>query len=215
MNRLKELRNAKKVTQGDVAKEIGVTQSNYAKYEREEVIPKQETWEKLADYFKVNILYLMGLSKFKSGTGIPEILGQLVKKKRKEGGISSQKLAKMIDVPHQDILKYENGEMVIPPAILDKIAASLKTSSVSLYYDLGYLSSSLNNNRDILTEIEQHEVYETEEYKKRREEAERDVRNHPLKEEDLFDRLNELDESSLRILLELAKTLQKEQEKNK
>ena len=61
MNRLKELRQKKGDTQEDVAKVMGVTSRGYQKWENGESQIKPEKARQLADYFGVNVAYLLGL----------------------------------------------------------------------------------------------------------------------------------------------------------
>lgn len=56
--KLKELRENKKLSQSDIAKIINVSQSNYAKYEREEIEPNIETLKALAEFYGVSLDYL-------------------------------------------------------------------------------------------------------------------------------------------------------------
>lgn len=60
MLRYKELRLAKKLSQDDVAKYLGVTQQAYANYERGARKPDPDTLLKLADFFEVTVDYLLG-----------------------------------------------------------------------------------------------------------------------------------------------------------
>lgn len=63
MNNLKKERELKKVTLKEVAKEVGIAESQLSFYERGKRQPKdKETWQKLADYYKVSVPYIMGLS---------------------------------------------------------------------------------------------------------------------------------------------------------
>lgn len=68
MNRLKYLREEKglslKDLQDNLMKEfnVKVSRASLSNYEREEQAPKIETWEILANYFKVTPAYIMGLS---------------------------------------------------------------------------------------------------------------------------------------------------------
>ena len=59
-NRIKELRQIKKVSQGDLAKATGLTRQAISNYENKERIPNKEILEKLADYFDVSVPYLKG-----------------------------------------------------------------------------------------------------------------------------------------------------------
>jgi transcriptional regulator with XRE-family HTH domain len=61
-NRLKWLREKKRLGQKEVASEIGVTLSGYQKMEYNQAKPKLETLVKLAQYFKVTSDFLLGLT---------------------------------------------------------------------------------------------------------------------------------------------------------
>lgn len=60
MNRLKQLRKEKGVTQQEVADEIGVTKRAYIYWENEESQIKTNKASQLADYFGVSVGYLLG-----------------------------------------------------------------------------------------------------------------------------------------------------------
>ncbi|NIB89275.1 MULTISPECIES: helix-turn-helix domain-containing protein [Streptococcus] len=60
MNRLKELRQEKKLTQQELANEIGVTKRTYIYWEKGERQIKPEKAQQLADYFGVSVGYLLG-----------------------------------------------------------------------------------------------------------------------------------------------------------
>ncbi len=56
----KQLRLAKGMTQGELADAIGITRSRLSMYELGQREPDFETLEMIADYFNVDIDYLMG-----------------------------------------------------------------------------------------------------------------------------------------------------------
>lgn len=58
--RLKELRTSRNLSQMDFARQIGVSKSSINMYERGEREPGLETLEKIADYFNVDMDYLLG-----------------------------------------------------------------------------------------------------------------------------------------------------------
>lgn len=60
--RLKQLRNEHKISQQDLADRIGMSKSSINMYERGEREPGLETLEALADYFNVDLDYLLGKS---------------------------------------------------------------------------------------------------------------------------------------------------------
>lgn len=58
--KLKELRLNIKKSQLDIAKELGISQQNFCRYENGQNEPDIETLIKLADYFDVSLDYLCG-----------------------------------------------------------------------------------------------------------------------------------------------------------
>ena len=59
-NRLKELRDKKRVSQGDLAKATGLTRQAISNYENNERNPNEKVWQQLADYFDVSVPYIKG-----------------------------------------------------------------------------------------------------------------------------------------------------------
>ena len=60
--RLKQLRSKKELTQAEMAKEIGVSQSTYALYETDKRQPDYDKLFSIAQYFAVTTDYLLGVS---------------------------------------------------------------------------------------------------------------------------------------------------------
>lgn len=60
LNRIKELRQKKKLTQKELAKELGLTQSVIGRYEQGDISPRPDKWQKMADFFGVSVDYLKG-----------------------------------------------------------------------------------------------------------------------------------------------------------
>lgn len=60
MNRIKELRQSKGLTQAELAKKVGVTRQAVSLYEKGQIKPKIETRQKLAKYFGVSVPYIKG-----------------------------------------------------------------------------------------------------------------------------------------------------------
>ena len=65
-DRLKSLRNRKGLSQSEFAKQIGVSKSSVNMYERGDREPNFETLEAIADYFNVDLDYLMGKSEIEN-----------------------------------------------------------------------------------------------------------------------------------------------------
>ena len=59
-NRINELRLNNNKTQKDIADYLGLTEQAIAYYEKGKRTPKPETWQALADFFGVSVLYLQG-----------------------------------------------------------------------------------------------------------------------------------------------------------
>ena len=60
MNRLRELREAKKYTLDDIEKKTGINRGTYNNYESGKTSPKEPTWQALANFFNVSVPYLKG-----------------------------------------------------------------------------------------------------------------------------------------------------------
>ncbi|EGE53760.1 helix-turn-helix domain-containing protein [Streptococcus parauberis] len=65
MNRLKELRKEKGLTQESLAHGIGTTKLTISNWENEKHVIKSDKAKQLADYFNVSVPYLLGFSDFK------------------------------------------------------------------------------------------------------------------------------------------------------
>ena len=65
MNRLKELRKQKGLTQQELADEISVSKITILRWENEERQIKPEKAQQLADYFGVSVGYLLGYSEYR------------------------------------------------------------------------------------------------------------------------------------------------------
>lgn len=66
MNRLKELRKEKKLTQEELAQDIGVSKITILRWENGERQIKPEKAQQLADYFGVSVGYLLGYEEAKT-----------------------------------------------------------------------------------------------------------------------------------------------------
>ncbi len=61
MNRIKELREKRGLSQAQLAQKTGISSQSISKYEHGERNPKIGKWQKLAVFFNVSIPYLQGI----------------------------------------------------------------------------------------------------------------------------------------------------------
>lgn len=64
--RLKELRKEKELTQQELAKKFNISKSSISMYESGDRMPEYETLEAIADFFNVNLDFLVGKSNIRS-----------------------------------------------------------------------------------------------------------------------------------------------------
>ena len=67
MNNIKILRRKKDMTQGELAKQVHVTQTSVSQWESGKTNPDTQTTKKLAEFFNVTIDYLLGRSEDNGG----------------------------------------------------------------------------------------------------------------------------------------------------
>lgn len=79
-NKIKELRVKQELTQKQFSEQINIPVTTLAQYERGEREPKLATWQKLADFFSVDVPYLQGIQKFKNSSDRKEIFQSLTSK---------------------------------------------------------------------------------------------------------------------------------------
>lgn len=65
MNRLKELRKEKKLSQKEIAKEMSISEKTLSRWENGESQIKPEKAQQLAKYFGVSVGYLLGYSEYR------------------------------------------------------------------------------------------------------------------------------------------------------
>jgi len=78
MNRIKELRTQRKITQEELGKIINVQKAAVSKYELGRAVPSTDVLTKLANYFNVTTDYLLGRTDEPQGTGFQkDLLGNI------------------------------------------------------------------------------------------------------------------------------------------
>ena len=137
--KIKDLRDKYDLTQKKKKKIMGVSKSTYGRWETDETIIPLNHLNNLCNYFKVSMDYMTGLSKIKCYDNInkklnKEIIGERIKKFRKDHNLTQEKLASSINTTHSTISAYENGKTMILTAFAYNIC---KKYNISLDYLVG------------------------------------------------------------------------------
>ena len=75
MNKIKELRKAKKMTQSQLCEILKIAQPTLSGYENETSEPDFATFQKIADFFNVSVDYLLGRDEIKNPSNIYDVDG--------------------------------------------------------------------------------------------------------------------------------------------
>lgn len=148
---LKNIRNELELTQEDIAKILNVKRGTYASWEcASDIIPLNQLY-KLAEYYQINIDYLVGLSKKKHKVHCNK---ELNKKEiasnlfniRKKLNMAQLPFAKSLNINQSTYWAYEHGKTLITTTTLitlaktynysiDQILNRTKKGSLSVFYD--------------------------------------------------------------------------------
>ena len=136
---LKELRQSCNLSQKDVASILGIARQTYNHYEVQENIIPIKHINLLANYYKVSIDYILGLTKEKKYTNSLSkidvfVSGARLKDWRKEQKLTQTKLASILNTFHTVIVDYEHGKNLIATPFLYTIC---KKYNISADYLLG------------------------------------------------------------------------------
>lgn len=111
--RLSKLRKSKNLLQKDIAKVLKVSQDRYSHWEREVDDISLIKVNELANFYNVNLDYLLGLSNKINITEEKNINFQTLCKHlfelRKENGLSQKELGNKIGFPQRTYANYEKG----------------------------------------------------------------------------------------------------------
>lgn len=126
MTRLEQLREENDFTKKKIAKILGISDSLYARWENgKEIIPTRRMYQ-IANYYKVNIDYLMGLTsnrtKIVSKTEIDiPLVSSRITEIRKDFGESLREFSKRLNTSNSTWSAYETGKVLILGAFLLEI----------------------------------------------------------------------------------------------
>lgn len=139
MTNIEKLRDEKDLLKKEVAKYIGVVESVYSEWENEKLSISTKRIYQLADFFEVNIDYMIGISNtrihMKSNKEIDINLVSLrLKEIRKSLNMTMRDLAEKFNTTSSAISNYENSKYLILNPFLIELC---KFSNYSVDWVLG------------------------------------------------------------------------------
>lgn len=135
-DKIKELRKDKNLTQIQLSEKLGIAQSTLGMIESNRRPAGRKTLLKLAEFFNVTIDYLLSEDTTLINNDISlSILGDKIKKLRKEMGMTQQELAKSINVSRSTIGMIEANKQGTSNETLLKLAKVLNTTVENLLSD--------------------------------------------------------------------------------
>lgn len=126
MTRLEQLREENDFTKKKIAEILGISDSLYARWENgKEIMPTRRMYQ-IANYYKINIDYLMGLTSnritivSKAEIDIP-LVALRITEIRKDFGESLREFSKRLNTSNSTWSAYETGKVLILGAFLLEI----------------------------------------------------------------------------------------------
>lgn len=131
--RLRDIREDNDLNQTEMASILNIKRARYSLWELGINIIPLSYLLKFANYFNVNLDYVLGLTnKKKDNVKINEIdfkdLGNNLKEIRKKNNLSQEDMANILNVTQACIAKYENGDIEISTSNLYKVSKKFKIS---------------------------------------------------------------------------------------
>lgn len=125
-NRLEELREKNDLTKKELAKNLGVSDSVYSRWEKgKDIIPTRRLYQ-ISNYYKVNVDYILGLTNRKdkiisSDTINLSLVSKRVREIRNDFNESLIKFSKRLNTSNSTWSAYETGKVLILCAFLIEI----------------------------------------------------------------------------------------------
>lgn len=144
--RLVYLRNEKGLTQDKFAELMGVSKSSISMYENGKRTPDFELEEKIADFFNVDLDYLRGRSDIKNKYRLENKVSskinpnEIIKKRRKELGLTLKQVAEQLGVSESLISRYESND--VKNMGIDKIKPLAKILKCEPEYLMGWVKNN-------------------------------------------------------------------------
>lgn len=133
IDRLKDIREDKDLTQKEVAKILNITQTTYSMFENGTKIIPLKHLNTLSNYYNVSLDYLTNLSTKRENTKVLNELdkikiGKNIKQVRIDNNLTLRELAKELKTSHSTIDAYELGKTLILTAFAYQICKKYKVS---------------------------------------------------------------------------------------
>lgn len=133
LKRIKDLREDTDLRGSDLARILGVSTSNYSRWETDECLIPIKHLNNLCNYFHVSIDYMIGLSDEKAYDNMKleinrETIGKRIKTFRKQNYLTQEKLAEELHTSHSTISSYEHGKTMILTAFAYDICTKFSLS---------------------------------------------------------------------------------------
>ena len=133
--RLKDLREDRDLYQREFKIILGITQSNYSKWEVGTRIIPLKYLNKLCNYYNVSMDYLLELTSNKSTKNIIKInnldkieIGRRINKIRNDNNLTYRDLAKKLNTTPSTIYAYEKGKTLILTSFAYELCKKYKIS---------------------------------------------------------------------------------------
>jgi len=162
MNKIKELRKQKHYTLQNVADAIGVSNGTVANYENGKREPKLAMWQKLADYFDVDIGYLQGVTDYENANDLINKIASIENNEEKIEFIKHLSLndKKLIAYANdQEISDSDTLEMIIKIMLSDTLKYSKQFSNILEVIDKNLYSRTLTKLAQRDDDIDEDEKY--------------------------------------------------------
>lgn len=129
-----QLRDRLGLTKRELSKVLGISDSLYSRYEKEEQTIPIKHLNTLCNYFDISIDYILDFTDIKkhkiSNTNINlKKSGERLKKLRKENRLTQSRFASILNIDNSMISKYEKGKYTIATTYLYQICSKYHISA--------------------------------------------------------------------------------------
>ena len=138
-NRLEDLRTNRDLKKNEIAEIVGVTPSIYCEWENDRLAIPTKRLYKLAEFFEINIDYMLRLDnnkkRIKKNTNLNRVkVANNLKELRKDINISMREEAKMLNTTSSVVSNFENNKTLILGTFLVELC---KKTNYSIDWVLG------------------------------------------------------------------------------